>query len=752
MLGPMAPVVLNNTVLRDGHQSLAATRMTTAQMLPAAGPLDALGFGALETWGGATIDAALRFLHEHPFERLTRLKAAAPRTPQMMLLRGQNLVQYTSFPDDVVEAFVACTARRGLDVFRVFDALNDTRNLRTAIRAVKSAGRHAQGVICYTTSPVHTLASLVAVADELVGLGVDSLCLKDMAGLLTPHAAHELVRALRRRHACPLVVHSHDTAGLAVASYLAAIDAGADAIETSIAPFANGTGQPDTVRMLAALAGHPRAPSLDAALLLTLRRHFEQVASELAAFMSPANERVDCDALTFQVPGGMLSNFRTQLAEQHLGHRFHEVMLEVPVVRAALGWIPLVTPTSQIVGTQAVLNVKFGRWRNLAPATVEVALGRYGRPPGPVDPDLLALARRQADREPLAGRPADELAPRMPALRAELAEEQQPHALVGAVEALREFLGGEVERLPGGEHGACRVDQLAALGRSDALEAAGARELRGMIGGETRERRAVDLDAGPSVVMHPVRAQPCAAPALQRLRRNADLARQLVGRERAALALAGHHRQPRRQVEHERDEVGAQRASAHDLARGRGDLEPDDARERIAERVLGTRVDRRDQRLGGEHLPARGVVRRVDRLRRQRLDGREAVARAAWHVGQSVREPADARAVYGLVRSLPPVIVARCRDRGQFVRTLWSRGRGEPRSDASKSLFADAGERLPHPWVFAAGAQPAAELSRVGSQVASDGPRTRPSASVESTFAVIEVVRAMRGLSRVSSS
>ena len=421
MLGPMAPVVLNNTVLRDGHQSLAATRMTTAQMLPAAGPLDALGFGALETWGGATIDAALRFLHEHPFERLTRLKAAAPRTPQMMLLRGQNLVQYTSFPDDVVEAFVACTARRGLDVFRVFDALNDTRNLRTAIRAVKSAGRHAQGAICYTTSPVHTPASLVAVADELVGLGVDSLCLKDMAGLLTPSAAHELVRALRRRHACPLVVHSHDTAGLAVASYLAAIDAGADAIETSIAPFANGTGQPDTVRMLAALSGHPRAPSLDAALLLTLRRHFEQVASELAAFMSPANERVDCDALTFQVPGGMLSNFRTQLAEQHLGHRFHEVMLEVPVVRAALGWIPLVTPTSQIVGTQAVLNVKFGRWRNLAPATVEVALGRYGRPPGPVDPDLLALARRQAGREPLAGRPADELAPRMPALRAELA-------------------------------------------------------------------------------------------------------------------------------------------------------------------------------------------------------------------------------------------------------------------------------------------------------------------------------------------
>ena len=255
----MKQVVFNNTVLRDGHQSLAATRMTTAQMLPAAPKLDALGFEALETWGGATIDSCLRFLSENPFARLDALKAAAPKTPQMMLLRGQNLVQYTSFPDDVVEAFVRCTAKHGLDIFRVFDALNDARNLRTAIKTVKAVGKHAQGVICYTISPVHTPAKLAAFADELIALGADSICIKDMAGLLTPRVTFNLVKAIKQRHSTPVVVHSHDTAGLALASYIAAIDAGADAVETSITPFANGTGQPDTVRMLAALAENPPA-------------------------------------------------------------------------------------------------------------------------------------------------------------------------------------------------------------------------------------------------------------------------------------------------------------------------------------------------------------------------------------------------------------------------------------------------------------------------------------------------------------
>jgi pyruvate carboxylase subunit B len=422
----MKPIILNNTVLRDGHQSMAATRMTTKQMLPVAPVLDGLGFGVLETWGGATIDCSLRYLAENPFDRLDKLKAAAPRTPQMMLLRGQNLVQYTSFPDDVVETFVRCTAKHGLDVFRIFDALNDARNLQVPVRAVKAAGKHAQGVVCYTTSPVHTPERLAAFADELADLGVDSICVKDMAGLLTPRIAYDLVKAIKARHKLPLAVHSHDTAGFALASYLAAIDAGADIVETSITPFANGTAQPDTVRLLSALSGHSRAPQFDTDKLHELSAYFDQVAIELAAFMSPANERVDSNVLKYQVPGGMLSNFRNQLKEMKMETRFSEVMAEIPVVRGALGWIPLVTPTSQIVGTQAMLNVKFGRWKNLAQNTIDVALGKYGRTPGPVDAELRALAEKKSGQSVVTGRPADHLQPKMPALRAELAAKNLP--------------------------------------------------------------------------------------------------------------------------------------------------------------------------------------------------------------------------------------------------------------------------------------------------------------------------------------
>lgn len=417
----MKPVVFNNTVLRDGHQSLAATRMTTAQMLPVAGQLDNLGFAALETWGGATIDSCLRFLNENPFNRLDQLKAAAPRTPHMMLLRGQNIVQYTSFPDDVVEAFVRCSARHGMDIFRIFDALNDARNLRTAVKTVKAEGKHAQGAICYTTSPVHTPEKLAAFADELAELGCDSICIKDMAGLLVPQVAYDLVKAIKQRHNLPVIVHSHDTAGFALASYLAAIEAGADAVDTSIVPFANGTGQPDTVRMLAAMAGNPRAPQYDTKVMLELRKYFDGVAASLGKFMSPANDKVDSDTLVYQVPGGMLSNFRTQLVEMKMESRFNEVMAEVPVVREALGWIPLVTPTSQIVGTQAMLNVKFGRWKNLAQATIDIALGKFGRPPGTINAELQALALKASGQALVTGRPADLLAPRMPKLREELA-------------------------------------------------------------------------------------------------------------------------------------------------------------------------------------------------------------------------------------------------------------------------------------------------------------------------------------------
>lgn len=417
----MKPVVFNNTVLRDGHQSLAATRMTTAQMLPAAPLLDGMGFAGLETWGGATIDACLRFLGENPFDRLRALKKAAPNTPQIMLLRGQNIVQYTSFPDDVVEAFIRADAAAGQDVFRIFDALNDVRNLTTAIKTVRACGRHARGEVCYTTSPVHTVGAFVDLAIELEKLGCDSIGIKDMSGVIAPRIAYELVKELKRRIGLPITLHTHDTAGLGAAAYLAAIDAGVDAVETSIVPFANGTAQPDTIRMLALLAGHPRRPHYDTNKLNQLREYFNGVYQQLAKFTSPANERVDTDTLCYQVPGGMLSNFRTQLKEQGMSDKFEQVMAEIPYVRGCLGWIPLVTPTSQIVGTQAMLNVKFGRWKNFSQPAMDIALGKYGRTPGPIDSDIFKLALQKSGQKPVDGRPADVLAPRMPKLRNELA-------------------------------------------------------------------------------------------------------------------------------------------------------------------------------------------------------------------------------------------------------------------------------------------------------------------------------------------
>jgi oxaloacetate decarboxylase alpha subunit/pyruvate carboxylase subunit B len=422
----MKAVAFNNTVLRDGHQSLAATRMTTAQMLPAAPILDRMGFAGLETWGGATIDSCLRFLNENPFDRLRALKKAAPTTPQIMLLRGQNIVQYTSFPDDVVAAFVRADAEAGQDIFRIFDALNDTRNLATAIQTVRDCGKHARGEICYTTSPVHTVAAFVAMGVELEKMGCHSIGIKDMSGVIAPRIAYDLVKELKRRVGLPITLHTHETAGLGAAAYLAAIDADVDAVETSIVPFANGTAQPDTLRMLALLEGHPRRPDFDPAKLQELREYFTGVYKELEKFTSPANERVDTDTLVYQVPGGMLSNFRNQLKEQGMSDKFQQVMLEIPHVRKCLGYIPLVTPTSQIVGTQAMLNVKFGRWVNVAQSISDIALGKFGRTPGPVDPDFLQLVIEKTGQKPIEGRPADALAPRLGKLREELAEKNLP--------------------------------------------------------------------------------------------------------------------------------------------------------------------------------------------------------------------------------------------------------------------------------------------------------------------------------------
>ncbi len=419
-------VAFTNTVLRDGHQSIAATRMKTEQMLPALEDLDALGFYQLETWGGATIDSCLRYLGENPFERITALKKGAPKTPHGMLLRGQNIVQYTSFSDDVVEAFVKCTIDRGIDVLRIFDALNDPRNLETAVRATLAAGKQARGEICYTISPVHTIKAFVQMGDALVDMGCQSVSIKDMAGLISPKVAYDLVLELKKRLGVPIILHSHDTAGLAASSYLAAIEAGVDAVETSIVPFANGTSQPDTLRMMALLEGHPRCPDYDRERLARLRKHFDKVHEELKAFTSPANERVDVDILTYQVPGGMLSNFRNQLKDQGMAARYDEVLQEMPHVRAALGYIPLVTPTSQIVGTQAMLNVKFGRWKMISQPAQDVVLGKYGRTPGPVDKDLLAIVEKQSGKKAVTVRPADLLAPALPGLRDKLKERGLP--------------------------------------------------------------------------------------------------------------------------------------------------------------------------------------------------------------------------------------------------------------------------------------------------------------------------------------
>ncbi|MFZ4598081.1 MAG: pyruvate carboxylase subunit B [Terrimicrobiaceae bacterium] len=422
----MKTIVFNNTVLRDGHQSMAATRMSTSQMLPAAPILDSLGFGMLETWGGATIDTCMRFLGEQPFDRVRELRKVAPNTPQGMLLRGQNIVQYKCFPDDVVELFVKCTAEAGIEVFRVFDGLNDARNLAPAIAAVNKAGKHARGEICYTTSPVHTTEAFVKFAAELKDLGCQSIGIKDMSGVITPHAAAELVAGIKKLTGLPVTLHSHDTAGLAAPSYLAATDAGVDAVETSIAPFANGTSQPDTLRMLALLDGNTRQPNYDRKKLAELREYFTGIYKELSAFTSHANEVVDSDTLVYQVPGGMLSNFRVQLKDLKMADRIDEVLAEIPHVRECLGWAPLVTPISQIVGTQAMLNVKFGRWKNFSPAAMDIILGFYGKTPGPVDPEVRALAEKNTGKSPLTARPADGLKPQVEEFRKQLADKGLP--------------------------------------------------------------------------------------------------------------------------------------------------------------------------------------------------------------------------------------------------------------------------------------------------------------------------------------
>ncbi|MCK5530222.1 MAG: pyruvate carboxylase subunit B, partial [Halopseudomonas aestusnigri] len=352
-------ITVTDTILRDAHQSLLATRLRTEDMLPICDKLDQVGYWSLEVWGGATFDACVRFLKEDPWERLRTLRKALPNTRLQMLLRGQNLLGYRHYSDDVVRAFVAKAAENGIDVFRIFDAMNDVRNLKVAIEAVKAAGKHAQGTIAYTTSPVHTVETFVQQAKDMAAMGIDSIAIKDMAGLLTPFATGDLVKALKAELDLPVFIHSHDTAGLAAMCQLKAIENGADHIDTAISSMAWGTSHPGTESMVAALKGTPYDTGLDLELLQEIGMYFHAVRKKYHQFESDFTG-VDTRVQVNQVPGGMMSNLANQLKEQGALDRIQDVFAEIPRVREDLGFPPLVTPTSQIVGTQAVLNVLTG--------------------------------------------------------------------------------------------------------------------------------------------------------------------------------------------------------------------------------------------------------------------------------------------------------------------------------------------------------------------------------------------------------
>ncbi|HGX92983.1 MAG TPA: oxaloacetate decarboxylase subunit alpha [Candidatus Tenderia sp.] len=411
----MAKVQITDTILRDAHQSLIATRMRTEDMLPICDKLDKVGYWSLEVWGGATFDTCVRFLKEDPWERLRQLRQALPNTPLQMLLRGQNLLGYRHYSDDVVKAFVERAADNGIDVFRIFDALNDVRNLKTAIEAVKASGKHAQGTISYTTSPVHNTSTFVEMARQLEAMGCDSIAIKDMAGLLTPHATTELVDALAEAVDLPLHLHSHDTSGLASMCQLKAIEHGCLHIDTAISTFAGGTSHPPTESMVAALKGTEYDTGLALPLLQEIGFYFFEVRKKYARFESD-HTGVDTRVQINQIPGGMISNLANQLRDQAALDKMNAVLEEVPRVRKDLGYPPLVTPTSQIVGTQAVLNVMSGgRYKNITNEVKLYLRGRYGKAPGNIN----ATVRQQAigNEEVIDCRPADLLPPEMSKLR-----------------------------------------------------------------------------------------------------------------------------------------------------------------------------------------------------------------------------------------------------------------------------------------------------------------------------------------------
>ncbi|MDR2514560.1 MAG: oxaloacetate decarboxylase subunit alpha [Christensenellaceae bacterium] len=420
----MPKVNITETILRDAHQSQAATRMRTDEMLPVAEKLDNVGYYSLEMWGGATFDSCMRFLNEDPWERLRVLRKAMPKTKLQMLLRGQNILGYKHYADDVVDLFVKKSIENGIDIIRIFDALNDTRNMKTAIESTKKYGGTVEAAMSYTISPVHTMEYFVDLAVELEKMGADIICIKDMANLLLPYEAYKLVKALKEKVRLPIHIHTHNTSGTGDMTLLKAIEAGAEIVDTALSPLGNGTSQPATEPLVATLRGTEYDTGIDLGALTELSDYFRGVAERLKndGFLDPKVLAVDINTLLYQVPGGMLSNLISQLKQMNASDKFLEVLQEVPRVREDFGYPPLVTPTSQIVGTQAVLNVVAGeRYKTFTNESRGLLRGEYGRLPAPVNEEV----RRKAIGEEgkvITGRPADDIAPELAKYREEIRE------------------------------------------------------------------------------------------------------------------------------------------------------------------------------------------------------------------------------------------------------------------------------------------------------------------------------------------
>jgi len=416
----MSKVKITETVLRDAHQSLLATRMSTEEMLPIAEKLDSVGYYSIEAWGGATFDSCMRFLNEDPWERLRKLKNKIKNTPLQMLLRGQNLLGYKHYPDDIVEKFIEKAIENGIDIIRVFDALNDVRNLETSIKATKKYGAHIQGTLVYTVSPVHSIEHYLNVADSLIKMGVDSICIKDMSGILTPYAAYNLVKALKEKFNIPIQLHSHYTSGMASMTYLKAVEAGADIIDTAISPLAMGTSQPATETMVSVFNNTEYDTGLNMKLLSLISSYFKEIKrkhsnlTDMEILMS-----VDTDVLNYQIPGGMLSNLISQLKQQNALYKYQDVLEEVPRVRMDLGYPPLVTPMSQMVGTQAVLNVITGERYKMVPKEIkDYVKGLYGKSPAPISDEI--KNKIIGNDEVITNRPADLLSPQYDKFKSEI--------------------------------------------------------------------------------------------------------------------------------------------------------------------------------------------------------------------------------------------------------------------------------------------------------------------------------------------